>query len=48
MNRQIFNTYVETPLAPTLQPGDVFPKVKRNRNLKSQSSFRSSVFRILP
>ena len=23
MNRQIFDTYVETQLAPTLQPGDV-------------------------
>jgi hypothetical protein len=35
MNRKIFDTYVETQLAPTLQPGDV---VTRHRSAVASGS----------
>jgi len=36
MNRQIFDTYVETQLVPTLQPGDVVKDSERDHDCKDQ------------
>ncbi len=52
MNRQIFDTYVETQLAPTLQPGDVviLDNLPSHRSPKAEAILkqRGAWFLLLP